>query len=181
MTPVNLSDYEELWVAVEWEEKPHGPGVYFAWLDTLSGPHVPQKGDFIYLNHQWSELFTAGAEYDGNWGIGAIIEGLGPELSIGNIKGPVGITANLSNIGGITAVSVTWSIAVNGGLLNKVTILETKSLSSLAVGSSIKINTGRFLGFGIIHILIIVKAENANEVSETKSALLLGPFVLRIQ
>jgi hypothetical protein len=183
VTPVNLSGHEELWVAVEWNDTWTGPGVYYAWLDTITGPHVPQKGDFCYLNNVWSEMYTSGADFDGNWGIGAIVEGLGAtQLSIGNIKGLIGITAEVSNIGGIdTAKNVSWSIAVTGGLFHKVTVLETGILSGIGIGSSVEIDTGVFFGFGKITISITAGAENALEVSAIKTAYVLGPFVVGIK
>ncbi|MBN2600074.1 MAG: hypothetical protein JXA75_05995, partial [Candidatus Thermoplasmatota archaeon] len=75
VTPIPLTGHDELWVAVEWTQWEPGPGVYYAWMDTLSGPAVDGKGDWIYHNSAWLEIQTLGASFDGNWGIGAIIEG----------------------------------------------------------------------------------------------------------
>lgn len=76
VTPVLLNGHEELWVAVEWTQIELGPDVYYAWFDTLSGPAVDEKGDWFYLNSVWEEFQIFGSDYDGNWGIGAIIEGI---------------------------------------------------------------------------------------------------------
>ncbi len=183
VTPVDLIDHEELWVAVEWYQMYDAPGIYYAWVDTLSGPHVPNKSDFIKPGQTWCQLHDLLPEVDGRWGIGAIVEGLGPtELTIGTIKGPVGVTANISNIGVIdSAVNVTWSIAVNGGLLHGVAILESGMLSSLDVSCSKEINVSMFFGFGKILIIVTTKAKNAPEVFVTKKAFLLGPFVVGIR
>jgi hypothetical protein len=159
-----------------------GPGVYYAWLDTTTGPHVPQKGDFYYLNNAWGEIYTGGADYDGNWGIGAIVEGSGlAELSIGNIKGPMGIKADISSIGVNDANNVQWSITVTGGLLKKVNKTATGTVATLAAGASTPISLGTFIGFGKINIAITVKAQNSLEVTAAKSAFLLGPFVIGIK
>jgi hypothetical protein len=180
VTPVNLSNHNELWVAVEWRD--NFSFDYYAWLDTITGPHVPKKGDFYYLNNAWGEIYTGGADYDGNWGIGAIIEGSDlAELSIGNIKGPMRIKADVSNVGENDANNVQWSITVTGGLLKRVNATATGTAAILAAGASIPISLGTFIGFGKINIAITAKAQNANDVSATKSAFLLGLFVIQIK
>ncbi len=182
VTPVNLSGHEDLWVAVEWTQYEPGPGVYYAWLDTGTGPAVDGKGDWYYLNNAWGEIQTGGPDYDGNWGIGAIVEGAGlAELSIGNIKGPMGIKADVSNIGVNDANNVQWSIEVTGGLLKMVNKTATGTAATLAAGASIPASLGTFIGFGKISIVITATAQNANDVSATKSAFLLGPFVIGIK
>jgi hypothetical protein len=181
VTPVNLTGHDELWVAVEWHQILPS-GVYYAWLDTLTGPAVDGKGDWMYLNNAWSEIQTGGPDYDGNWGIGAIVEGAGlAELSIGNIKGPMGIKADVSNIGVNDANNVQWSIDVTGGLLKMVNKTATGTAATLAAGASTPASLGTFIGFGKISIVITATAQNAIEVSATKSAFLLGPFVIGIK
>jgi len=182
VTPVDLAGQEELWVAVQWTQTEPGPGVYYAWIDTLSGPHVPDKSDFCKLGSSWTQLHLALPEVDGRWGIGAVVEGSGlAELSIGNIKGPMGIKADVSNIGVNPATNVEWSIAVTGGLLKRVNASATGTAATLAAGASIPVSVGTFIGFGKISIVITTKAQNALQVSTTKSAFLLGPFVLSIK
>ncbi len=75
ITPVDLTGHAELWVAVQWVQTEPGPGVYYAMIDTLSGPHVPNKSDFIYYNGSWSQLHDLIPNIDGRWGIGAIVQG----------------------------------------------------------------------------------------------------------
>lgn len=180
VTPVNLSNHNELWVAVEWRD--NFSFDYYAWLDTITGPHVPKKGDFYYLNSAWGEIYTGGADYDGNWGIGAIIEGPGAaQLAIGNIKGPLGITAEIQNIGGYDATNVAWSITASGGLFRRLNVTGTGTIASLVAGASTVISVGIFFGFGKIDIVISAKAQNALEVTVTKYGFLLGPFVLQIK
>ena len=180
VTPVNLSNHNELWVAVEWRD--NFSNDYYAWLDTLTGPHVDKKGDFYYLNNAWGEIYTGGADYDGNWGIGAIIEGPGAaQLAIGNIKGPLGITAEIQNIGGYDATNVAWSITASGGLFRRLNVTGTGTIASLVAGASTGISVGIFFGFGKIDIVISAKAQNALEVTVKKYGFLLGPFVFQIK
>lgn len=151
-------------------------------MDTLTGPAVDGKGDWIYLNSAWSETQTFGPDFDGNWGIGAIVEGEGlAELSIGNVKGPMGVKADVSNIGGNDATNVEWTMKATGGLLKRVNASGTGTSPSLTAGASLPISLGGFIGFGKITIVITAKAQNAIETSATKSAFLLGPFVLGIK
>jgi hypothetical protein len=179
VTPVDLAGHEEIWVAVEWNQPVDA--IHYAWLDTLSGPHVENKSDFIYLGG-WQQLHDPLPTADGRWGIGAIVEGSGlAELSIGNIAGPIGIKADVSNIGANDANNIEWSIAVTGGILKKVDASATGTAATLAAGSSLPASLGAFLGFGKISIVVTANAQNALETSVTKSAFLLGPFVLSIK
>ncbi len=179
VTPVNVTGHEEIWVAVEWTQPIDS--VHYAWMDTLSGPHVTNKSDFIYLGG-WQQLHDALPTADGRWGIGAIVEGGGiAELSIGEVKGPVGIKTSVSNIGVKAATNVEWSIGVSGGILKMVDKSATGTEATLAVGSSVPMSLGAFIGFGKITISITAKAQNAVQVSTTKSAFLLGPLVLSIK
>ena len=74
VTPVDLEGHEELWVAVEWYQI-YDPPCYYAWMDTVTGPHVPYKSDWIFLNNAWNQLHVLLPSADGRWGIGAIVEG----------------------------------------------------------------------------------------------------------
>lgn len=181
VTPVDLAGHDDLWVAVEWYQVDPAP-CYYAWIDCLTGPHVPNKSDFVYLGSTWQQLHDPLPTVDGRWGIGAIVEGEGlAELSIGNVKGPMGVKADVSNIGGNDATNVEWTMKATGGLLKRVNASATGTSPTLAAGSSLPISLPMFIGFGKISIVITAKAVNAVQVSATKSAFLLGPFVLGIK
>jgi hypothetical protein len=178
LTPVNLSGHEELWVSVEWTENTMG---YYAWIDTLSGPHVPNKSDFCKLGTSWSQLHVLLPEVDGRWGIGAIIEGTyRTELSIAGIRGPLGVQAIVSNTGVYEAENVEWTIAARGGFFKRVNASSMGSTPLLNGGASIPILLPPFLGLGKISIVITAQAANADKISVTKSAFLIGRFALRI-
>jgi hypothetical protein len=182
VTPVKLTGHEELWVAVEWYQNVPGPGIYYAWMDTLSGPHVWNKSDFCWMGSSWQQFHNVNPSIEGRWGIGAIIESQEiTQLTIGNIKGPIGIKADVQNIGGDNAIDVQWSIAVTGGLLKRVNKIATQTETFLLAGSSLPINIGTFFGFGIITIIISAKADNALEISTTKIAFLVGLFIIGIR
>lgn len=177
-TTVDLANYEEIWVAVEWPSLENLSS--FAWMDTITGPHVENKSDFVDLG-SWQQLHDILPGCDGRWGIGAIVEGTNlTELSIGDLKGPMGIKANISNIGPTNASNVEWSLRVTGGFLKKVDKSVNGTLATLAAGASTSIHLRTFIGFGKINILIKAKAQNALKQTSTKSAYLLGPFVVGI-
>jgi hypothetical protein len=179
VTEVNLSGHDELWVAVDWYQ--FFPWGGYAWMDTISGPHIQNKSDFFY-GGSWQQVHVSSPSFDGRWGIGAIIEGTGfAELSISDIEGPMGITAKVSNIGGKPADNVEWSIGVTGGILKMVSKTATGIAPTLAVGTSTPISLRPFIGLGKIAIIITAKAQNALEVSATKSGFLLGPFIVGIR
>jgi hypothetical protein len=181
VTPVDLAGHDDLWVAVEWYQVDPTP-CYYAWIDCLTGPHVPNKSDFVYLGSSWQQLHDPLPTVDGRWGIGAIVEGEGlAELTIGNVKGPMGVKADVSNIGVNDATNVEWTMKATGGLLKRVNASATGTSATLTAGSVLPISLGMFIGFGKISIVITAKALNAVQVSTTKSAFLLGPFVLGIK
>jgi hypothetical protein len=182
VTPVSLNGHEELWVAVEWYQMAGYILQSYAWLDTLSGPHIQNKSDFVYLDGIWSQLHDALPTADGRWGVGAIIEGQGnTQLAIGNIKGPMRIKADVQNIGEDDATNVTWSISITGGLFKGINTSTTGTIQLLAAGASTSISVHIFFGFGKISLIITATAKNALEVTATKSAFLLGPFVVGIK
>jgi hypothetical protein len=175
-TPVTLDITKDIWTS--FQIKKHGYVDYSMGID--AGPVVFTKGDWIWLGSSWSELCVVG--YDLNWGIEAIIEGQGvTQLAIGNIKGPLGITADVQNIGEDNATYVTWSITVTGGLFKRINASATGAATVLVVGESEPMNSGILFGFGKINIVITASAQNAYEVTVTKSAFLLGPFVVGIR
>jgi len=100
VTPVDLAGHDELWVAVQWVQTVPGPGVYYAWIDTLSGPHVPEKSDFIFKDGIWNQFHDLLPIVDGRWGIGAVIEHSPPQPpqppNKPVISGPENGTINIS-------------------------------------------------------------------------------------
>jgi hypothetical protein len=175
VTPVALAGHTELWVAVQWYQN---AGLsHYAYID--AGPAVVGKGDWIYLNNAWCEIQSS---IDSNWAIGAIVEGQNlATLSIANIKGRLGITAEVQNTGDVTAYNITWSIAVEGGILGKVSKITTGTQTALFAHQTLAIRQPMVIGFGLIRIMITAQASNAVAVAVTKTAFLVGPLVVRIR
>ena len=171
---IALDDHNEIWITVMWEQTEEG--AYIPYMD--EGPAVAGKGDWAYYNSIWQELAPAGLDY--NWAMGGIIEGSNAELSIINVKGPIGVNAGISNTGEVAANNVVYTIDVTGGLLGLVNVSASDSIATIAVGAEEAISSGIFIGFGSIDIVITASADNAVEVTATKSGFLLGFLVIGI-
>jgi hypothetical protein len=177
VTPVSLSPTgrDEVWVAVQWTQ--NVDLTHYAYID--DGPAVVGKGDFIYLNNVWQEIHSS---IDSNWALGAIVEGQGlAQIALANIKGPIGIKADVQNTGDVDATNVAWTMTVKGGILGRVNKSATGSDTLLAAHATLPISVPLFIGFGKINIVITAKASNAQEVTATKTAFLLGPIVLGVK
>ncbi len=178
-SPVPIDGSTDLWIACAWEtDEDDFPAV----LD--AGPEVPTKGDWIYMNSIWQECATFGPPFNANWGIEAIVEGTGTiwtELSITVPTGPIGVSTSVKNIGENPATNVEYELTVIGGILGLINKTITGTVTELAIGAEEGFTTGLILGLGSVDISISANAENADPVSASYSALVLGPFVLRIE
>lgn len=175
LTPLLLEGIEELWISIEWVQTEIG--AYLAVMD--EGPAVDGKGDWGF-DGAWSELQIYGLDY--NWAIGAIVEGEGnAALSILNVQGPIGVNAEVKNIGVVPAKNIDWTIHVAGGILKKVNKAQTGLITELASNASEAVTLGMFFGIGKVQITIFAIADNAETVTVTKSAFLLGPILLGIK
>lgn len=174
-TPLLLNGIEELWISIEWEQTEIN--VFLAAMD--GGPAVDGKGDWGF-DGNWSELQIYGLDY--NWGIGAIVEGEGnAALSILNVQGPIGVKAEVKNTGVVPAKNIDWTIQVTGGILKKVNKAATGTFNEIAPDATGEISLGMFFGIGKIQIIITAAADNAESISVTNTAFLLGPIVLGIK
>lgn len=175
LTPLTLDGIEELWISVEWVQTEIN--AFLALMD--EGPAVDGKGDWGF-DGAWSELQIYGLDY--NWAIGAIVEGEGNAvLTIGTIQGPIGIESEIINSGQVPAKTIDWTIHVTGGIFKKVDKTANDIITELAVDASETINLGMFFGLGKIQITITAVAENAEEVTVTKTATILGPIIIGIK
>jgi hypothetical protein len=176
VTPVLLAGHNEIWVCVQWTQV-HVMTSY-AYFD--SGPVVHGKGDWIFINNEWHELLQSGM--DVNWALGAVVEGQWPTtLAIGNIKKePFGFSADVQNIGDADALNVTWSFTVLGGILGRHKT-ATGTDATLVAHGTLPISVHLFIVFGKINIAIDAQAINAADISLSKSAFLLGPFLFVIK
>jgi len=101
------------------------------------------------------------------------------ELEIIAIEGGMGVTATIKNVGDATAENVEWHIIVTGGLLGLIDVDATDVEASLAADAEIAPSTTLgFFHLGPIDIEVTAVADNADEVTETATGFVIGPFVL---
>ena len=177
-TPIALDDHEEIWIGIEWEQTAEDARIAFA----DDGPAVDGKGDWVSSDGgaSWQELQNYGIDY--NWGMGAIVGGYHPpSLSIKNVRGPIGVKADVKNIGCGCAYNLEWDITVTGGILGMVDKSFSGTRKELPVDATEAISSDLFFGFGNVYIEITADSDNGEEVTVLKKAFLLGPFVFGIK
>jgi len=100
-----------------------------------------------------------------------------PELEIGLISGPIGVTATINNIGTAPATNVSWDITLDGGiiLLGKT---KTDTIAEIAVDGSAEIKIPFVLGFGKTVITVTAECNEGKTASKAQNATVLLFFVL---
>jgi len=174
---IALDDHDEIWIGIEWEQTEEPAYIPF----TDEEPTVAGKGGWISQNggSTWSELPAA---VGWNWGMGGIVEGEGKaDLRIINIKGPIGVNAEIKNVGDADANNPVYTMNVTGGILGLIDRGDSVEATTLASGATEAIGSGLFLGLGKIAIEITANADNAAEVTVTKEAFVLGILVIGIK
>ncbi len=187
-TSVDIAEDSELWVSFEITSQ------NIALVDDYpmsvdGGPAVDGKGDWASLDggETWLELQTIetapGEFLDINWCIDAIVEGEAAELEIADISGGLGVTAVVNNIGQADAINAKATLKVTGGILNKIDVNETEEVATLPPGKSseLVVKSGVFFGLLSCDIEVTASADNAPEVSASKTATMFGPFVLNVK
>lgn len=171
---------QDYWVSVE---VTHLAGEYP--IGTDDGPTVSGKGGWVMAGGSWIELSQAGdPPINSNWMFEAIVETsgtTGTELEIIVPSGPIGVTTGVKNVGENPAINVTYALKITGGLLERVNVSEPGTVAELAVGAEEDISSGIFFGFGTIDIVVTASADNADEVTVTKSGFLFFFLVIGIK
>jgi hypothetical protein len=103
-----------------------------------------------------------------------------PVLEIGTITGGFGVKASVKNTGEAAATNVDWTITLDGKLifLGKST---TDTIASIAVAGEEPIKAGFILGIGKTNIVVSATCDEGVSAEVTKSAFVLGPFVLGVK
>ena len=106
-----------------------------------------------------------------------------PQLAIGNIKGRFNkVSADITNIGENEAKSINWSISVTGGILKRIDVHSSGTLTRLAAESKSTVMTERIpIGFGRLQITVTAKAAGGDKVTETAKGFKLLFFVLGVR
>ena len=137
---------------------------------------IPYIGGIILLSLLLSTVGTSGATITTT-----------TELAITDISGGFGsVTAEITNLGEVTAEGVTSTISVQGGLFDKINLAHVCAGCSacgttLDPGLTKTENTrevGMIFGFGSVTITVTADAENANKVTEVVDGFVLGFLVI---
>lgn len=98
-----------------------------------------------------------------------------PQLVIGNIKGRFNkISVDIKNIGDHDAKLVNWSIVVTGGILKRIDLRSSGTLTTLLMQSGTTVITDRIpLGLGRLEITVTVQASGGSPVTQTAQGLKL--------
>jgi hypothetical protein len=108
-------------------------------------------------------------------------------LEITDVRGGIGgVTADIKNIGTVTADNFFITISVTGGIFNKINILKECGGcggcgTTIVVGdikSESTLESDFIIGFGKIDIIVTAEADNADLVSIETNGFVLGPLVL---
>ena len=174
--PVPLNVTKDIWTSILMNQL---VGDYPMGFD--SGFVIFGKSDWAYIEGGgWHEIWQYG--FYNNWGLEAIVEGEGKaELSIINVKGPIGVNTGVKNSGEKVVANLEYEMTVSGGILSGINRTVSGTKTELTVGETESIRTGLLFGFGPITINITADADNAFEVSTTKTGFILGPFVFGIK
>lgn len=177
-SPIALDDHEQIWIGFEWEQTEIGAYIPF----TDDGPAVAGKGDLVSQNGGASFATLSGYGLDYNWGMGAIVSGTGKaELAIQNVGGPIGVSADIKNIGEGPATDVEYSMDVTGGILSLINKSVPGTAAELLPNGVVSVKSGLIFGLGKITIEITANAANAVEVIETLEGTVIGPLVIGIK
>jgi len=119
--------------------------------------------------------------------LGAGISDDQTELEIVSMKAGFGaIIIEIENIGSETASNIASSIQISGGLFNRIDLMHVcdgcsvcgSTLAPGAVKTESSREAGFLFGFGPITIKCTASAKNADLISMTKQATLIGPILI---
>jgi len=122
------------------------------------------------------------------WSVGAVaLPEEKTELEITGFSSGLGaVIVHIKNVGSETAIEIATTTIVTGGLFNSINLSHTcegcSVCGSILDAGAIKTESTREAGFlfgvGTITIHVTAHAKNADEVSTSVQATILGPFII---
>jgi len=106
-----------------------------------------------------------------------------PRLTIENIRGRINkISADIKNIGSQNAKSINWSITVTGGILKRIDLRSSGTISALSTQSTTTIITDRIpFGFGRLEITVTADVPGGEPVTQTAQGFKFLFFVFGVR
>ena len=106
-----------------------------------------------------------------------------PKLSIESIHGKINkISAVIKNVGEGDANTVNWSISVTGGILKRIDMKTSGTISTLSTGSETTVLTGRVpWGIGRLQITVTVDCPGSEPVTQTARGFKFLFFVVGVR
>jgi hypothetical protein len=109
---------------------------------------------------------------------GQAVEITAPELDIISVKGPIGVTATIKNIGDAEATNVDWEVHVTGGILKQIDKKGSGNEATLGVGAEIKGKSGIIIGLGKIEVVATATCDEGSEDTENANGMQIFIFSL---
>ena len=106
-----------------------------------------------------------------------------PKLTVENIKGRFSkVSADIRNIGEYDASSVQWSISVTGGILKRIDLRSSGTITTLLPQSVVTIQSERIpMGLGRVEITVTVNVAEGEPVVQTAQGFRLLFFLIGVR
>jgi hypothetical protein len=143
---------------------------WYTWGLNMSDVYL--NGTIFYTTDDgmsWNEEPTADMTFN-TYGMNGTVLDL-------TIAGGIGVLVSAKNVGVLTAINMTTTVAITGGILGLIDINFDMSTDMVEPGDIVSVK-GVPLGLGPITILATTKAENAAEVSKNATAIVFLIFVI---
>jgi len=144
------------------------------------------SGDLLTISHYWVRpgsyviRVKASDPYNAmtNWSDPFIITISGPALEIGDVRGGVGVSAQIRNIGNLDAEHINYTFRFhNGIILFPPGRTSSGSSTGIQAGEDTKVKTSVF-GLGPLYVIVEAEIPCTPPVVKTVAAFIFGPFVV---
>jgi hypothetical protein len=170
---------------------PDDDAIYYClnWSDgtgeVCTGPFP--SGQEVSASHTWSEpgtyqiKITAHDDFDATSDPGTyeVTIAPAPELTL-TVTGGLGVSGTITNTGMTNLTHIAWSITLDGSLIfmGKST---TGTMTGIQGGGEKPIKSKLIFGFGKTNIVVSATCDEDVSAEVTKTALVLGPFVIGVK
>ncbi|HEC82005.1 MAG TPA: M20/M25/M40 family metallo-hydrolase [Thermoplasmatales archaeon] len=174
-TEMKTSDADELYCWWDWGDSSNS-----GWL----GPY--ETNEQLCASHVWNKAgdykikvkIKDNEGVESNWSKPLQVHVKGPKLEITLTSG-LGVKATIKNTGDKDAADVTWSIQVEGGILDNINLSANDVITTLAAGDEIRVETKKHvIGVGQIKIKVTATAPYTDPAIKNTDGLIIGFIVI---